>query len=185
MLLKGINIFHVNTLGVDDNLKTLPSCRELSLLQSVAGDLIRNRAYRYNGNEDANELYAELSDIGVKMKNLEVPDTVNPKREALLANLRSICRALKDYSSNLVIGQDANDKKNVEWSQYHLVNEFETGSDWYGTPGSDESILGMLAEYKRIKHSLIAPMDGKCIIYEKFNKLGEQLIKQLTDKYLS
>ena len=43
MLLKGINIFHVNTLGVDDNLKTLPSCRELSLLQSVAGDLIRNR----------------------------------------------------------------------------------------------------------------------------------------------
>ena len=119
------------------------------------------------------------------MKNLEVPDTVNPKREALLANLRSICRALKDYSSNLVIGQDANDKKNVEWSQYHLVNEFETGSDWYGTPGSDESILGMLAEYKRIKHSLIAPMDGKCIIYEKFNKLGEQLIKQLTDKYLS
>lgn len=185
MLDKGINIFHVNTLGVDDEFKALPTCRELSKLQSVAGDLIHNRAYRYLGEIDSDELYTQLTDIGVKIKNLEVPDAVNLRRNALLDNLRPICIAVKNYSDNLVIGQHPDDKKNVEWSQYHLVNEYETGSDWYGTPGSDESILGMLAEFKRIKHSLIEPMEGKCVQYAKFNKLGEQLIKQLADKYLS
>ena len=185
MLDKGINIFKINTLGVGDENKALPTCRELSKLQSEAGDFIHNRAYRYLGKIDADELYTQLTDIGVKIKNLEVPDAANLRRNALLGNLRPICMAIKSYSNNLVIGQHPDDKKNVEWSQYHLVNEFETGSDWYGTPGSDESILGMLAEYKRIRHSLIEPMNGKCILYEKFNKLGEQLIKQLADKYLS
>lgn len=75
------------------------SSEKLSDFQHEANDLIYKNNLSFISPATASTLYDKFVSLGQELKDLQVTDKQNPKKQEILAGLRDNCRNLKIYKS--------------------------------------------------------------------------------------
>lgn len=146
----------------------------LKKIHYAINDVLYVNAGKYLFKPQAEKMYETLVNYGKELKDLEVPEKAQPKKNEILAELRTRCNSLKVYKQNNQVSEDVPEmQRAVNWT-IHLWIEAKDSM----TP---EKALELLRESKTV-HDLVWPWSEDLKLSELV-KMNHKLVSYLEGEF--
>ena len=139
-------------------------------------DILFKNRYKYIDQKLANKMYTDLCALGVKVDELEVPERAREKKKELIAKLRTVCVALRDYKKEYQTVEDAQlMQKALGWFVHTYIEAKKNDNI------KPEEVLDMLVESRRLWDAF-CPFEQH-LRTDTFIKVNEELVRWFDSKY--
>lgn len=145
-------------------------------------DIIFQWGYKYMTPIDAHFVYNQLCELGKQLKDLEVPDRAQAKKDEILIKLRGICTNLKTYHDTYRLGSQEDVQQAMSTTKYLVSTYLKDRQNKALTP---QRIVELLEEHKRIRTNMLQPLSQLYnVSYNtSFTNMPEELINTLRCMY--
>lgn len=116
-------------------------------------------------------LYSKLIECGKELKDLQVPQSAQSKKDEILQQLRTMCRSLDNYINTETYTEEDKNNAILATLKYKVSNYLRNKPLL-----TENEILSLLEENKTI-------YDLLNVNYQPFQKMQDELIQMLIDKY--
>lgn len=147
-----------------------------TVLYSI-NDVVYNYAKKYADPSTCYLIIKDLTTLGVELKNTECTAKVLPKKNEVLAYLRDAIIKLKAYASSNPLSEA--DIPQVQATTKYFLSQYLKAKE--ENTLTDDKIIIMLQEHKRIKDNMVTPLE---LEISSFSKIPEELIGFLSKKYV-